>query len=104
LDAERQAHDARGMAAQVARGLAVLVERRRNADAHVARAEDGRDLPAFLHERRARARDFVEVEAIGVKNAASLEVFDREMKRVVPQDPQGFALHASSPSTAATAI
>ena len=71
-DAEREAHHAGRVALHVARGLRRAGERRRHADAHVARAEDDRLLAAPLRELVARARDLLEVEALARRTRATV--------------------------------
>src|SRR6185437_10360619 len=88
LHAEAEAHDARRVALQVARGLARLRERRRDADARLTRAEDDRLLAAPLREIVARARDLFEVEHVFVELPRALEVLDDEMIRVVTEQSE----------------
>jgi hypothetical protein len=68
------------MTFEVTSRSAVFVQRRGHADPHVARAEDGRCLPAALDQEVTGPRHLVEIELLPVKRPASLEVFYREVK------------------------
>src|SRR5579859_614767 len=91
LHAEAEAHHARGVPAEEARGLGVLAERRRHADAHVARAVDHRLLAAARGELVAGARHLLEVELVSVERARAVEVLDDEVHRVVAEEAEAEA-------------
>src|SRR5690606_5878133 len=99
LHPERQAHHARGVPPEVARGLAVLRLRvigigARDDDPHLPRAEDERSLTALLEQLRAGLRHELEAELLGVEAPAPLEIDDREVVGVVAHQTEVLARHA----------
>jgi hypothetical protein len=81
------------MAPQVAGGLALLMERRRYADAYSPRSEDTGGLSGASHQLVVGSGHFAEIEAPTVEGPTPLQIFDREMKRIEPNDPERWCRH-----------
>jgi hypothetical protein len=88
LNAESQAHHARWVPVQEPSGLRLLGQWRGHGHPHPARTEDDRLLTAPRNERLIGPCDLFEVELLCVKCTRSLEIFNDEMQRVVPENAE----------------